>query len=263
MTELPVTSDLAGRVALVTGASRGIGHAVAAELLRRGAAVTVTARKPDELAAAAQELVAGPAGGDADRVLAVAGNAGTGQAREEAVGRTVERFGALGILVNNTGINPQYGPLVEADLDAVRKIFDVNVVAALGFVQLAYKAWMGERGGAVVNIASVGGLRSTGVIGAYGASKAALIRLTEELAWQLGPAIRVNAVAPAVVKTRFATALYAHDEDAVAAAYPLKRLGAPQDVASLVAFLVSDAASWITGETVRVDGGILATGTRG
>jgi NAD(P)-dependent dehydrogenase (short-subunit alcohol dehydrogenase family) len=263
MTELPVTTDLAGRVALVTGASRGIGHAIAAELLRRGASVTVTARKPDELAAAAEELVAGPAGGDADRVLAVAGNAGSAQAREEAVGRTVERFGALGVLVNNTGINPQYGPLVEADLDAVRKIFDVNVVAALGYVQLAYKAWMGEHGGAVVNIASVGGLRSTGVIGAYGASKAALIRLTEELAWQLGPGIRVNAVAPAVVKTRFATALYADDEDAVAAAYPLKRLGAPQDVASLVAFLVSDAASWITGETVRVDGGILATGTRG
>ena len=98
---------------------------------------------------------------------------------------------------------------MDADLDAVRKIFDVNVVAALGFVQLAWKAWMREHGGAVVNIASVGGLRSTGVIGAYGARKAALIRLTEELAWQLGPKVRVNAVAPAVVKTQFAEALYA------------------------------------------------------
>jgi NAD(P)-dependent dehydrogenase (short-subunit alcohol dehydrogenase family) len=256
-------TDLTGRAALVTGASRGIGHAIAAELLSRGAAVTITARKPDELAAAAKELVDGPAGGAADRVLAVPGNAGSAQSREETVARTVEAFGRLDILVNNTGINPTYGPLMDADLDAVRKIFDVNVVAALGFVQLAYRAWMGEHGGSVVNISSVAGLRSTGVIAAYGASKAAMIRMTEELAWELGPAIRVNAVAPAIVKTRFATALVAEGEDKVSAAYPMKRLGAPEDVAQLVGFLVSDAASWITGETVRLDGGALATGGLG
>lgn len=255
--------DLAGRAALVTGASRGIGFAIAAELLSRGAAVTITARKPDELDAAAEQLAAGPARGDAGRVLALPGNAGSAEAREEAVTRTVERFGNLAILVNNTGINPTYGSLMDADLDAVRKTFDTNVVAALGFVQLAHKAWMAEHGGAVVNLASVAGLRSSGVIGVYGATKAALIRLTEELAWQLGPAVRVNAVAPAVVKTRFATALYADNEEAVSAAYPMKRLGTPEDVARLVGFLVSDAASWITGETVRVDGGILATGSLG
>lgn len=260
MTEL---TDLTGRGALITGASRGIGLAIAAELLSRGASVAITARKPDELAAAAEKLVADAAGGDAGRVLAVPGNAGDAAAREEAVGRTVDAFGNLAILVNNTGINPQYGFLMDADLDAVRKIFDVNVVAALGFVQQAYRAWMGEHGGVVVNLASVAGLRSSGVISAYGASKAALIRLTEELAWQLGPKIRVNAVAPAVVKTRFATALYSHDEEKVASAYPMKRLGQPEDVAQLVAFLVSDAASWITGETVRVDGGMLATGGLG
>jgi NAD(P)-dependent dehydrogenase (short-subunit alcohol dehydrogenase family) len=252
--------DLAGRAALVTGASRGIGFAIARELLGRGASVTITARKPDELAAAAEQLTAG---GDPGRVLAIAGNAGSADAREAAVGRTVEQFGNLAILVNNTGINPTYGFLMDADLDAVRKTFDTNVVAALGFVQLAYKAWMGEHGGAIVNLASVAGIRSSGVIAAYGASKAALIRLTEELAWQLGPSIRVNAVAPAVVKTQFATALYAHDEEKVSAAYPMKRLGTPEDVARLVGFLVSDAASWITGETVRVDGGILSTGSLG
>jgi NAD(P)-dependent dehydrogenase (short-subunit alcohol dehydrogenase family) len=261
MTDL--TGSLSGRAALVTGASRGIGHAIAAELLSRGASVTITARKPDELAAAAKELVEGPAGGAADRVLAVAGNAGSAESRAESVDRTVEAFGRLDILINNAGVNPTYGPLVDADLEAVRKIFDVNVVAALGFVQLAYRAWMGDNGGAIVNLASVGGLRSTGVIAAYGASKAALIRLTEELAWQLGPSIRVNAVAPAVVKTKFAAALYAEGEDKVSAAYPMKRLGRPEDVAGLVGFLVSDQASWITGETVRVDGGILATGTLG
>jgi NAD(P)-dependent dehydrogenase (short-subunit alcohol dehydrogenase family) len=256
-------TDLSGRAALVTGASRGIGFAIAAELLSRGASVTITARKPDELAAAAEQLTGEAAGGDAGRVLAVAGNAGHAGAREDAVNRTVEAFGGLGILVNNTGINPTYGSLMDADLDAVRKIFDVNVVAALGYVQLAHRAWMREHGGAVVNVASVAGLRSSGVIAAYGASKAALIRLTEELAWQLGPGVRVNAVAPAVVRTRFATALYAEGEEKVGAAYPLKRLGEPGDVASLVGFLVSDAASWITGETVRVDGGLLATGTLG
>jgi NAD(P)-dependent dehydrogenase (short-subunit alcohol dehydrogenase family) len=224
MTDVTTSQDLAGRGALVTGASRGIGLAIAAELLTRGASVTITARKPDELGAAAERLVSGAAGGDAGRVLAVAGNAGSADAREEAVARTVEKFGNLAVLVNNTGINPSYGSLMDADLDAVRKIFDVNVVAALGFVQLAYKAWMAEHGGAVVNLASVAGIRSSGVIAAYGASKAALIRLTEELAWQLGPSIRVNAVAPAIVKTKFATALYAEDEEKVSAAYPMKRL---------------------------------------
>ena len=253
-------SDLTGRAALVTGASRGIGHAIAAELLARGASVTITARKPDELTRAADGL-AGQVDGDGDRVLALPGNTGDAAARADAVARTVERFGSLDVLVNNTGINPVFGPLMDADLDAVRKIFDVNVVAALGFVQEAHQAWMSSHGGSVVNIASVAGLRSTGVVAAYGASKAALIRLTEELAWQLGPGIRVNAVAPAVVRTRFSTALYEHGEQDVAAGYPMKRLGEPVDVARLVAFLVSDAASWITGETVRVDGGLLATGT--
>ncbi len=255
----PNVHDLTGRVAVVTGASRGIGLAIAAELLSRGASVTISARKQPELEAAAAQLAEG-AGGAGDRVLAVAGNAGDADSRRDVVHRTVEKFGAVDILVNNTGINPVYGPLMEADLDAVDKIFHTNVTAALGFVQECHRAWMGEHGGAVVNIASVAGIRSSGVISAYGASKAALIRLTEELAWQLGPGIRVNAVAPAVVKTRFAEALYSADEEAAAAKYPMKRLGEPEDVAALVAFLVSDASSWITGDCVRVDGGTLATG---
>jgi NAD(P)-dependent dehydrogenase (short-subunit alcohol dehydrogenase family) len=254
-----MSEDFSGRAALVTGASRGIGHGIARELLSRGASVTITGRKADQLAEAAKQLEADTGG----RVLALQGNAGDGASREEVVARTVEEFGSLDVLVNNTGINPQFGFLMDADLDAVRKIFDVNVVAALGFTQLAWKAWMGEHGGAVVNIASVGGIRSTGVIGAYGASKAALIRLTEELAWQLGPKVRVNAVAPAVVKTKFAEALWSGREEEGTQAYPMKRFGTPEDVASLVAFLCSDAASWITGETVRVDGGLLATGTAG
>ncbi len=250
--------DLTGRVALITGASRGIGKAIAAELLSRGAKVAITARKPEPLAEAARDLLAGaPAGA---QVLDLPGNAGDSDSRRDAVDRTVEQLGSLDILINNTGINPVYGSLMEADLEGVKKIFDTNVVATLGFVQEAYRGWMGEHGGAVVNLASVAGLRSTGVIAAYGASKAALIRLTEELAWQLGPSIRVNAVAPGVVKTKFAEALVAAGEDNAAAVYPMKRLGTPEDVASLVGFLVSDESSWITGETIRVDGGLLATG---
>ena len=253
-----MTPDFTGKVALVTGASRGIGHAIAVELARGGAAVTISSRKADQIAAAAAELRGLVPGA---RVLAVPANTGSDDDRAEVVRRTVDEFGSLDVLVNNTGINPTYGPLADADLGAVRKLFDVNVVGALGYVQLALKAWMAERGGAIVNIASVAGLRSSGVIAAYGASKAALIRLTEELAWQLGPGVRVNAVAPAVVKTKFAEALYSADEEAVASRYPMRRLGDPADVAQLVAFLASDQASWITGETVRVDGGMLATGS--
>ncbi|MCQ4118519.1 SDR family oxidoreductase [Rhodococcus tibetensis] len=249
--------DLQGLTALVTGASRGIGKAIASELLSRGADVVITARKPGPLEDAVREL---QALGHTGKVAASPGNAGDAAARSAAVALAVERFGSLDILVNNTGINPVFGSLMDADLDAVRKIFDINVVAALGYVQEAHRAWMGRHGGAVVNLASVAGIRSTGVIAAYGASKAALIRLTEELAWQLGPGIRVNAVAPGIVKTQFAAALVAAGEDQAAAGYPMKRLGTPEDVAALVGFLVSPAATWITGETVRVDGGLLATG---
>ncbi|WP_182357140.1 SDR family oxidoreductase [Tomitella gaofuii] len=258
-------ADLTGRTALVTGGSRGIGRAIAAEFLARGASVVVTARKSgplDEAAAGlrAQYCGGATAGSPQDRVLAVAGNTGHDEDRAATVAAALERFGSLDILVNNTGINPVFGALMDADLGGVRKIFDTNVVAALGYVQEAYRAWMGEHGGAVVNIASVAGLRSSGVISAYGASKAALIRLTEELAWQLAPAIRVNAVAPGVIDTSFASVLVGDDEQQAARKYPMGRIGTPEDVARAVAFLASDDAAWLTGDTVRVDGGLLATG---
>ncbi|WP_132994342.1 SDR family oxidoreductase [Gordonia zhaorongruii] len=251
------STDLSNRSALVTGASRGIGLAVAVELASRGSAVVITGRKPGPLDEAADHVRSVVPGA---RVTAVAGNTGDAEHRRAAVAATVAQ-GGIHILVNNTGINPIYGALVDADLDGFRKLLDTNVVAALGYVQEAYRAGMRESGGAVVNLASIAGIRSTGVIAAYGASKAALIRLTEELAWELGPSIRVNAIAPGIVKTKFAEALVAAGEDAAAAAYPMKRLGSPEDIASAVAFLASDAASWVTGETLRVDGGMLATGS--
>lgn len=142
----------------------------------------------------------------------------------------------------------------------MRKVLEVNVTAPIGWVQEVWRAGMAEHGGAVLNIASVGGIRAGSQIGAYNASKAALIHLTRQLAIELGPKVRVNAIAPAVVKTEFARALYAEREEEVAADYPLKRLGTAQDTAGIARFLLSDEASWITGETVVIDGGVSITG---
>jgi NAD(P)-dependent dehydrogenase (short-subunit alcohol dehydrogenase family) len=242
--------SLKDRVAIVTGASRGIGLGIATELVRLGARVCITARSPEPLAAAVTEL------GGPDVAIAVPGKSDDAGHQAEAVARTIEAFGRLDMLVNNTGINPVYGPVTDVDPAAAAKIFAVNVLAPLGWTRQVRDAWMGSHGGAIVNIASIAGLHASPGIGMYGVSKAALIRLTAELAVELSPGIRVNAVAPAVVKTKFATALYEGREEQVSAAYPLKRLGVPGDVAGAVAFLLSDEASWITGQTLVIDGGV-------
>jgi NAD(P)-dependent dehydrogenase (short-subunit alcohol dehydrogenase family) len=245
---------LKDRVAIVTGASRGIGLGIAAELVRQGARVCVTARGQEALAAAVAEL------GGPHVAIAVPGKSDDAGHQAEAVARTIEAFGSLDMLVNNTGINPVYGPISDVDPVAAAKILAVNVLAPLAWTRRARDAWMGEHGGSVVNVSSVAGLRPSPGIGMYGVSKAALIRLTTELAVELGPRIRVNAVAPAIVKTQFATVLYEGREEQVAAAYPLKRLGVPEDIAGAVAFLLSDQASWITGQTLVLDGGVTLTG---
>jgi NAD(P)-dependent dehydrogenase (short-subunit alcohol dehydrogenase family) len=245
---------LSGKTAIVTGASRGIGLAIAQRLVADGARVVITARK----AAALDEAVA--ALGGPDHALGIAGHAADTAHQAEVVARAIEIFGSADFLVNNTGINPVYGPLVELDLDAARKIVDVNCIAALSWVQQAHRGWMREHGGAIVNVCSVGGIRPAPGIAFYGASKAMLGSLTESLALELAPAVRVNAVAPAVVKTRFATALFEGREEKVAAQYPLKRLGEPDDVGSVVAFLLSPDASWITGQILVIDGGVTLTG---
>ncbi|HEY3878719.1 MAG TPA: SDR family oxidoreductase [Trebonia sp.] len=246
--------SLRERVAIVTGASRGIGLGIAAELVRHGARVCVTARGAEALAAAVTEL------GGPDVAIAVPGKADDPAHQEEVVASTIKTFGRLDMLVNNTGINPVYGPVADTDLAAAAKMFAVNVLAPLAWTRRARDAWMGEHGGSVVNVSSVAGLRPSPGIGMYGVTKAALIRLTTELAVELGPRIRVNAVAPAVVKTKFATALYEGREEEVSSAYPLKRLGMPDDIAGAVAFLLSDQASWITGQTLVLDGGVTLTG---
>ncbi len=246
----------AGRVAVVTGASRGIGLGVAQRLVAEGAKVCITARSPEPLAEAAEAL------GGKKHAIFVVGRADDVAHQEEAVAAAVDAFGGLDVLVNNTGINPVAGPVGGTDPAAIAKTFAVNYTAAAGWVERARLAGLGDRpGAAVVNIASVAGLRPSPPIGVYGASKAALIHLTAELAVELAPRIRVNAVAPAVVKTKFATLLYEGREQEVAAAYPLRRLGLPEDVAGPVAFLASDDAAWVTGQTLTVDGGLLIAGS--
>jgi 3-oxoacyl-[acyl-carrier protein] reductase len=242
-----------GSVALVTGASRGIGLGIAQRLVDEGARVCVTARRQEALDAAVEQL------GGPERAMAVAGKADDLDHQRDTVARIVETFGSLDLLVNNTGINPAFGPLVTLDLAAARKIVEVNCIAALSWVQQAYAAWLGEHGGAIVNVASIAGLKPAPGIGFYGASKAMLNSLTELMAVELGPDIRINGVAPAVVKTRFATKLYEGREDEVTAAYPLKRLGMPEDIGSVVAFLLSEDAAWLTGQTVVIDGGVSLT----
>jgi NAD(P)-dependent dehydrogenase (short-subunit alcohol dehydrogenase family) len=247
-------STFEGRTALVTGASRGIGLAIAQALVQRGARVVVTARKPEALAEAVAAL------GGPDRAVGVAGNAGDAAHRAEAVRTAVDTFGSLDCLVGNVGINPVFGPLMDAPLDAVRKILDTNVVASLGLVQEAWRSWMSEHGGSVLLVASVAGLKSSEGIAAYGVSKAALINLTSQLAVELGPKVRVNAVAPAVVKTRFAEALFTGREDALAQQYPVGRLGTPEDIGEAAAYLLGDGAGWVTGQTLVLDGGALSRG---
>lgn len=249
-----MTGRFAGKTAIVTGASRGIGFGIAERLVADGAKVVITARTQDALDDAVAQL------GGAEHALGVAGRADDIEHQADAVGRAIAAFGSVDLLVNNTGINPVYGPMIEMDLQAARKIIEVNCLAALSWAQQAHKAWMGEHGGAVVNVSSVAGVRPAPGIGFYGASKAMLTYITQELAVELGPNIRVNAVAPAVVKTKFATALYEGREQELAETYPLKRLGVPEDIAGAVAFLLSADAAWITGQLLVVDGGMTLTG---
>ena len=246
---------LEAKTAIVTGSSRGIGLGIAQRLVSEGARVCMTARKLGPLQEAAADFPEGS-------VLIVAGKADDSEHRDEVFAAVTQEFGHLDILVNNAGINPVYGTMLELDLDAARKILEVNLISNLAWVQGAchHKSLGFNRDGCVVNISSVSAqVPSTG-IGFYGVSKAAIEQLTRTLAVELAPGVRVNAIAPAVVKTQFARALFEGREDEVATQYPLGRLGTPQDIAAVVAFLVSSDAAWITGQVINADGGLLVAG---
>lgn len=252
------TTDLTGRTAIVTGASRGIGLAIAQQLADAGANVVLTSRKQesaDEAAAAIRGTAIG-----------VGAHVAEEEAAERCIDITVERFGSVDILINNAGTNPAFGPLIDQDHGRFAKIYDVNLWGPLLWTSKAVKGWMGEHGGAVVNIASIGGLSHEPGLGLYNSTKAALIHATKQLALELSPKVRVNAVCPGLVRTRLAEMLWKEHEQLLAATTALGRIGEPPDVAQAVTFLASDAASWVTGEVMVVDGGQMlgdATGFRG
>jgi len=243
---------LDGRVALVTGASKGIGRAIAATFAAAGAQVMLSSRKQDALDEAASTM-------DGETAT-FAANAGEPDQAKACVDATIERFGRIDVLVNNAAANPYHGPILGISESAAEKTVRVNQTGYLLWTKLVWEAGMQDRGGNVLNVASIGGMRAGEAIGWYNVTKAAVIHLTTQLARELAPSVRVNALAPGLVKTDFARALWEPAEEAIARRTPLRRLGEPQDIANAALFLVSDAASWITGQTLAIDGGALLTG---
>ena len=246
---------LDGKVALVTGGSRGIGRAIAAEFAESGARVMISSRKEDSLKSAAAEM--------SGEVAWFAANAGEPDQAEACIAATLERFGALDILVNNAATNPYMGPMIDIDLPRADKTVTVNQRAVLVWAQAAWRAWMRANGGTILNIASIGGITVEPGIGYYNVTKAAVIHLTRQLAYELAPSVRVNAIAPGLVKTDFARSLWEPLEEAVASRLPRRRLGVPEDIAAAALFLASDASEWMTGHTLVIDGGALVGGHGG
>jgi NAD(P)-dependent dehydrogenase (short-subunit alcohol dehydrogenase family) len=240
------------RTAIVTGASRGIGRATAELLAAEGCNVVLTSRKQDALDEVAAELTGKYPG---IGVLAHAAHAAEPEQAQGCVDAAMARFGRIDVLVNNAGTNPYFGPLVDIDATRAEKTVRLNQYGVVLWTQLAWKASMAEHGGTIVNVASVGGLLTEPGIGYYNATKAAVIHLTRQLAQELAPKVRVNAVAPGVVRTQLARALWENYEDQLKQALPLGRIGEPADVAELIGFLAGPKASWITGQTIVVDGG--------
>ncbi len=245
---------LAGRNALVTGASRGIGRAIAEAFAAAGAQVMISSRK-----AGALEQVASEAAGRGlpGKIIWQAAHAGRPADAQACVAETVRRLGSVDILVSNAATNPYFGELAGLDVARAEKTFQVNQLGVLTWAQQAWHASMRERGGVIINVASVGGFMVEPMIGFYNVTKAAVIQLTRQLAYEMAPGVRVNAIAPGLVKTDMARGLWEGREPEQARRIPLRRLGETADIASAALFLASDAASWITGHTLVVDGGAM------
>ncbi|MFI5283146.1 MAG: glucose 1-dehydrogenase [Candidatus Dormibacterales bacterium] len=241
------------RVALVTGGSRGIGSAIAEALAEQGARVVISSRKQTDLDAEAERIN----GRHPGKVAAIAAHSGRPDEMERLVGEVTRRFGRIDILVNNAATNPYFGPVLSAELPAWDKTFEVNIRGMFILTKLVYEASMQKRGGSIVNVASVGGLRPGIGLGVYNITKASVIMFTRQLAREIGGNVRVNAVAPGLIKTRFAEALWGNEAilERVLSSNPTGRIGLPDEVAGAVAFLASDAASYINGQVIVIDGG--------
>ena len=245
--------QLTERVAIVTGASRGLGVAIAEGLAEQGARVVLSSRKQEDLdreAARLNERFPGSA-------VAIAAHAGRQDDLRRLVDGTLEQFGRIDILVNNAGTNPYFGPLIDAELSAWDKTFEVNLRGYFLLTQLVYRAWMEQHGGAVLNIASTGGLRPSVGLGVYDVTKAGVVMLTRQLARELGGRVRVNCIAPGLFRTRFAEALWSNESilERVVQSNPFRRIGSPEEIAGAAVFLVSDAASYVNGQVLVIDGG--------
>ena len=244
--------DLTGRVAVVTGASKGIGLAIATALADFGARVVLNSRRQEAVDAAARQIC--DRGGEA---VGLAANAGDAAAMRDLVKQTCARFGGIDILVNNAAANPYFGPILRADEAVFDKIMAVNVKGPLELAKAAHPVMLERGGGSVVNIASVGGLRPERMLGLYSISKSALISLTKVLAVEWAPKIRVNVICPGLVRTKFSAKLW-QTEDILRdflARVPLGRVAEPEEIAPLAVFLASDAASYCTGGVYTIDAG--------
>jgi NAD(P)-dependent dehydrogenase (short-subunit alcohol dehydrogenase family) len=250
---MPSLFDLSGKVAIVTGSTKGIGKAIAAALADHGAKVVVSSRDTDRVADAAAELA-----GDGREVLGIVCNVGRKEELQALVDQTRDAWGQIDIVVGNAAINPHYGPSTEIPDEIFAKMMATNVQSNLWLAQMVADEMRARKDGVIIFTSSIGGLRGSGVIGTYGITKAADIQLARNLAIELGPDnIRVNCIAPGLVKTDFARALWEDPDyaDPRIAATPLRRLGEPEDIAGAAVFLASDAARWLTGQTIVIDGG--------
>lgn len=246
--------DLSGKVAIITGASRGIGESIAQRMAEAGAKIVISSRKQDALDGVAESLRAH--GAD---VLPVAAHNGDKAALTQLVERAVAHYGGLDIIVNNAATNPHFGPVLEAQDSMWQKTFEVNIMGTFWLVQAAVPHLRARGGGKIINVASVNGLRPGTMQGVYSATKAALINLTQTLAMELGADnIQANAIAPGLIQTKFAEAIWSNPTlaEGVTQRAPAKRIGQPDDIAGLAVFLASAAANYATGQTFVVDGGI-------
>jgi NAD(P)-dependent dehydrogenase (short-subunit alcohol dehydrogenase family) len=242
--------DVTGKVALVTGGSRGIGLGIARAFCEAGGDVMLVSRSAENLTAAAATLEGLPG-----RVAWTAAHVGRPEQADLAVRATIDELGALDVLVNNAGTNPYMGPLVEIDDVRLQKTFEINQASVVTWSRAAWAQWMSSNGGAILNVASVGGLLSEPGIGWYNVTKAAVIHLTRQLAYELAPGVRVNGLAPGLVRTELARGLWEGNEERFGKTIPMGRIGEVEDLAPIALLLVSDAASWITGQTFVIDGG--------
>jgi NAD(P)-dependent dehydrogenase (short-subunit alcohol dehydrogenase family) len=239
---------LDGKVAIVTGGSRGIGKAIAQTFVDSGAQVMITSRGAEACEAAVKEIGEG--------AHFEAGHVARDEDAERVIEATMDRLGRIDVLVNNAATNPYAGPAIDADRQRWDKTFEINLTAPMFWTQRIWYRWMKENGGSVVNISSAGGLTTNRILGVYDVTKAAMIHLTKQLAAEMAPQVRVNALAPGLVKTDFARALWDGGRgEKVSQAYPLKRLGEPEDIAAAALFLAAESSRWITGETWVLDGG--------